>query len=191
MSLLGRSWRRTTADRRHRRMTLDGRVRVAMNDCFADAQPPSGRSGHRAALEKLDLPVWVGSRLTLTRSDHQKAAGRIGWQYSGRSGKPGFGHRLTLACGSRVPASDWVLPVKSRGRMSADAQTCRSGLTGSTGRFARKLTFIPSFVDEPRVPHEAGVQRRLPHSANRRRRPILVHSPARGPQPCQSRGRWP
>lgn len=34
-------------------------VRVAMNDCFADAQPASGRSERLAALEKLDL--WVGS----------------------------------------------------------------------------------------------------------------------------------
>jgi hypothetical protein len=67
--------------------------------------------------------LWVGSRPTLTRSDRQKHAGRIGWQYSGRSGKPGFGHRLTLAGGSRVPASDWLLSLGFDRRMSADADT--------------------------------------------------------------------
>ena len=36
-----------------------GRVRVVMNDCYADAQPASGRSERLAALEKLDLPVYV------------------------------------------------------------------------------------------------------------------------------------
>ena len=39
-----------------------GRVRVAMNDCFADVQPARGRSERLAALEKLELPVWVESR---------------------------------------------------------------------------------------------------------------------------------
>ena len=30
-----------------------------MNDCFRDAQPAIGRSERLAALEKLELPVWV------------------------------------------------------------------------------------------------------------------------------------
>lgn len=41
--------------------TACGRVQVAMNDCFADDQPASGRSERLAALEKLELPVWVDS----------------------------------------------------------------------------------------------------------------------------------
>jgi hypothetical protein len=42
-------------------VSAPGRVRVALNDCFGDPKPASGRSGYRAALEKLDLPVGSSS----------------------------------------------------------------------------------------------------------------------------------
>jgi hypothetical protein len=42
-------------------VSAPGRVSVATNDCFGDPQSASGRSEHQAALEKLYLPVWVGS----------------------------------------------------------------------------------------------------------------------------------
>ena len=40
-----------------------------MNDCFADAWPASARAERLAALEKLEIPVWVVRRLRSTRPD--------------------------------------------------------------------------------------------------------------------------
>ena len=48
-------------------------------------------------------PEWqrrVGGRRTPTRSHRQKAAGRNGWQHSGRSDKPSLGHLPRFTAGS-------------------------------------------------------------------------------------------
>jgi hypothetical protein len=50
-----------------------GWARVAMNDCFADAKPASSRCERQSALWQPDLPVWVGQRLSGTRSQRRKA----------------------------------------------------------------------------------------------------------------------
>ena len=43
----------------------------------------------------------------------------------------------------RTTLQEWVLPVRFRGRVSAAAETCRSGLAGSVGCFAQKPDIHP------------------------------------------------